>query len=174
MRYVREELDKGSNVEGRKIDVARGRRNEGCLRGDFPLVRSVVTPSLSRLSPLTNTGKRVNHSRERKRKNKNILSLPPAITPYLTALALSFIKVAAVRNRRNRRVVSSVLLRSAVVLYVRQRSRCPRLSLRVPPGRRRPLCLSQVRGVHHSPPDQQDSTLLSPEEDPVLWECLRT
>ena len=113
MRYVREELDKGSNVEGRKIDVARGRRNEGCLRGDFPLVRRVVTPSLSRLSPLTNTGKRVNHSRERKRKNKNILSLPPAIA-----------------------------------LYVRQRSRCPRLSLRVPPGRRRPLCLSQVRGVH--------------------------
>ena len=52
MRYVRVELDEGTNEEGRKIDVAGGRRSEGCLLGDFPLVRSVVTPSLSRLNPV--------------------------------------------------------------------------------------------------------------------------
>ena len=145
MWYDREEQDKGLERRRERSNAERGRGNEECLLGGFPLDRSEVMPSLSRLFQLSNTRKRVSHSKERREKQKNIhCPTLPAIVPYLTPI----VKVAAVRSRRNRRVESSVLLRVVVALYLRQGLRRPRLSLRVSPSRRRPLCQSQARGVH--------------------------
>ena len=54
----------------------------------------------------------------------------------------------ASRNKRSLRVASLVLPSAVVALYVRQGLRRPRLSLLVPPGRRRLLHLSQGCGAH--------------------------